>query len=117
MNFELPEKGKEVSLENIKKICGHYSLNDLWRKIEKNPPHKKFRCDGCSMWFDSCCGVSFYPACFIHDLKYWAGYPGECEERLTADREFKNDLIGLGCCWCLAKLMYWSVRIFFNFPI
>ena len=48
----LPEKNKEVSLPEIKEICVAYGLNELWAKIEKDPPKKPFKSDGCSMWFD-----------------------------------------------------------------
>ena len=27
------------------------------------------------MWPDKTNGKDIYPACFLHDLKYWAGYP------------------------------------------
>jgi hypothetical protein len=51
-----------------------------------------FKSDGCSAWPDEWQGVSLYPAAFVHDLKYWAGYPGEHVERLVADAELMIDV-------------------------
>ena len=81
--FELPKLGEEVPLSRIKEICAHYGLHALWAKIEKDPPAQPFKSDGCTGWFDDWRGVSLYPAGFMHDLKYWAGYPGEDVERLA----------------------------------
>ena len=36
--MELPEKNREVPLNKIKEICLAYSLSDLWKKIEQDPP-------------------------------------------------------------------------------
>ena len=68
--MDLPKKGKEVALSKIKEICEFYGLHDLWNKIEKDPPPKPFKSDGCSMWFGSWQGITLFPACFLHDLKY-----------------------------------------------
>lgn len=40
--MELPDKNKEVSLPEIKKICEAYGLIALWDKIENDPPAKPF---------------------------------------------------------------------------
>ncbi len=80
----LPAMNEEVPLPRIKEICDYYGLHDLWRKIEKDPPVRSFKSDGCTGWFDDWKGVSLYPAGFLHDLKYWSGYPGEDVERLVA---------------------------------
>ena len=109
--MKLPEKNKEVSLEEIKEICLDRGLNELWAKIEKDPPKKPFKSDGCSMWFDTWKGISLYPACFLHDLKYWAGYPGEDVERLIADAELMTDVARLLDSTEMAETMFHGVRI------
>ena len=109
--MKLPEKNKEVSLKEIKEICKSYGLTDLWAKIEKDPPKKPFKSDGCSMWFDTWKDISLYPACFLHDLKYWAGYPGEDVERLIADAELMIDVARLLGSTEMAETMFHGVRI------
>ena len=109
--MKLPEKNKEVSLTEIKEICEDYGLTELWAKIEKDPPKKPFKSDGCSMWFDTWKGISLYPACFLHDLKYWAGYPGEDVERLVADAELMIDVARLLGSTEMAETMFHGVRI------
>jgi hypothetical protein len=109
--MELPGKGEEVGLDRIREICEHYGLHQLWRKIERDPPRSPFRSDGCSMWFDSWFGVSLYPACFLHDLKYWAGYPGEDVERLIADAELMIDVARLLNDTRMAETMFHGVRL------
>lgn len=64
----LPPSGEEVPLARIKDICAFYGLRDLWRKIERDPPARPFKSDGCTGWFDDWKGVSLYPAGFLHDL-------------------------------------------------
>jgi hypothetical protein len=78
-------------LSILSKKGNSYTI-ELWAKIEKDPPKKPFKSDGCSMWFDTWKGISLYPACFLHDLKYWAGYPGEDVERLISDAELMMDV-------------------------
>lgn len=109
--MKLPNKGEEVSLAKIKEICEHYELRDLWKKIEQDPPPKTFKSDGCSMWFDTWKGVDLYSACFLHDLKYWAGYDGEAVERLAADAELMIDVARLLNETTMAETMFLGVRI------
>ena len=109
--IELPPKEAEVPLSKIKEICEAYSLPELWDKIEHDPPPKAFKSDGCSLWFDEWKGVSLYPACFLHDLKYWAGYPGEDVERLVADAELMIDVAKLLSSTQMAETMFHAVRI------
>jgi hypothetical protein len=109
--MELPKKGEEVPIPKIKEICQFYGLHDLWRKIEKDPPPKPFTSDGCSMWFDSWKGISLYSACFVHDLKYWAGYPNENVERLVADAELMIDVARLLDSTEMAETMFHGVRV------
>lgn len=109
--MELPAIGEEVSLEQIKEICDFYGLNELWLKIERDPPSKPFKSDGVTGWFDSWRGVSLYPAGFLHDLKYWAGYPGEEVERLIADAELMIDVARLLGSTEMAETMFHGVRV------
>ena len=83
--MKLPAIGEEVPLPKIKEICEHYGLIELWRKIERDPPTQPFKSDGCTGWVNEWRGISIYPAGFLHDLKYWSGYPGEEVARLIVD--------------------------------
>jgi len=107
----LPEKGEEVPFPKIREICEHFGLQELWAKIAKDPPPLPFRSDGCSLWLDSWQGVSIYPACFLHDLKYWAGYPGEEVDRLIADAELMIDVARLLKDTVMAEIMFRGVRV------
>lgn len=109
--MELPGKDEVVELPKIEEICEHYGLRDLWEKIEKDPPPKPFKSDGCTMWFDSWGGKSLYSACFLHDLKYWAGYPGEHVERLVADAELMIDVARILGTTQMAETMFRGVRL------
>ncbi len=109
--MELPGKGEVVSLEKIREICNHFGLTDLWDKIEKDVPEKPFKSDGCSLWFDTWKGIDLYPACFLHDLKYWAGYPEEVVERLVADAELMIAVARLLGTTAMAETMFLGVRL------
>jgi hypothetical protein len=109
--FALPAIGEEVTLPRIKEICAHYQLPGLWAKIERDPPVRPFKSDGVTGWFDSWRGVSLYPAGFLHDLKYWAGYPGEEVERLVADAELMIDVARLLNSTEMAETMFHGVRL------
>jgi hypothetical protein len=109
--MELPAINEEVSLDRIKEICAHYHLEDLWKKIETDPPARVFKSDGCTGWVDSWKGVDIYSACFLHDLKYWAGHPGEDVDRLVADAEMMIDVARLQNSTNLAEVMFHGVRV------
>ncbi len=110
-SITLPALGEEVPLPRIKEICESYGLHDLWRKIERDPPIHPFKSDGCTGWFDDWRGVSLYPAGFLHDLKYWAGYQGEEVERLVADAELMIDVARLLGSTPMAETMFHGVRL------
>jgi hypothetical protein len=110
-SITLPKIGEEVSLPRIKEICAFYGLHELWRKIERDPPSRAFKSDGCTGWFDDWKGVSLYPAGFLHDLKYWAGYPGEDVERLVADAELMIDVARVLRSTVMAETMFHGVRV------
>lgn len=109
--MKLPAIDEVVPLETIEAICRHHGLVGLWRKIEKDPPLLPFSSDGCTGWVNEWCGVSIYPACFLHDLKYWAGYPGEEVERLVADAELMIDVARLLGGTNMAEVMFHGVRV------
>ncbi|HSI10258.1 MAG: hypothetical protein ACAH89_14265 [Rariglobus sp.] len=109
--IELPPIGAEVPLTRIKEICAFYGLHALWQKIERDPPVRPFKSDGCTGWFDEWNGVSLYPAGFLHDLKYWAGYPNEDVERLVADAELMIDVARLLGSTKMAETMFHGVRV------
>lgn len=109
--YRLPAIGATVSLEEIAAICAHYELPGLAARIAKDPPAKPFVSDGCTGWVNEWQGVSIYPACFLHDLKYWAGYPGEDVERLAADAELMVDVARLLKGVRMAEVMFNGVRI------
>ncbi|MEY3220038.1 MAG: hypothetical protein RIT27_1395 [Pseudomonadota bacterium] len=109
--MELPKINEEVSLEKLKDICAYFNLPALWKKIEQDPPPRPFKSDGCTYWFNEWKGVDIYPACFLHDLKYWAGYPHEEVERLIADAELMIDVAKLLHSTKMAETMFFGVRI------
>lgn len=109
--MQLLGKGDEVPLAKIKEICESHGLSELWTKIERDPPPKPFKSDGCSMWLDTWQGISLYRACFLHDLKYWAGHPGENVERLVADAELMMDVARLLGSTEMAETMFHGVRV------
>ena len=109
--MQLPKINEEVSLDKIKEICESYKLPELWGKIEKDPPAQVFSSDGCTMWPDITGGKDIYPACFLHDLKYWAGYPGEDVERLVADAELMIDVARIRKSTKMAETMFQGVRV------
>ncbi len=57
------------------------------------------------------CEPFLYPAGFLHDLKYWAGYPGEDVERLVADAELMIDVARLLGSTQMGETMFHGVRI------
>lgn len=109
--MKLPVVNEEVPLKNIKEICEYYGLHELWKKIEKAPPVSTFSSDGCTMWPDITNGKDIYPACFLHDLKYWAGYPNEDVERLIADAELMIDVAKIRASTKMAETMFHGVRV------
>ena len=109
--FALPAINAPVSPAEIAAICAHYELPALAARIRNDPPAKPFVSDGCTGWVNEWQGVSIYPACFLHDLKYWAGYPGEDVERLVADAELLMDVARLLGGVRMAEVMFHGVRM------
>ena len=109
--FPLPAIYEVVDLPTLKKICAHYGLGALWAKIDRDPPPLPFKSDGASGWFNEWKGVSLYPAAFLHDIKYWAGYAGEEVERLVAGAELMIDVARLLGSTEMAETMFHGVRL------
>lgn len=109
--MELPKRDEVVSLAKIEEICRFHGLHDLWEKIRADPPARPFVSDGCSSWVDSWKGIDIYPACFRHDLKYWAGRPGEDLERLKADCSLMLEVAEVTNDIRLAETMFFGVRL------
>lgn len=109
--MELPVPGQQVPLTRVEEICAHFHLTELWKTIASDPPARPFCSDGCSLWFDKWKGYDLYPACFIHDLKYWAGYPGEEVERLIADAELMIAVARIMGSVKMAEIMFAGVRV------
>jgi hypothetical protein len=109
--MQLPPINEVVPLEKLREICLHYGLAALWAKIERDPPKKPFASDGCTGWFNEWRGISLYPACFLHDVKYWCGRPGESVDRLVADAELMIDIARALNSTEMAEVMFRGVRI------
>ena len=80
-------------------------------KIKNDPPKISFSSDGCSIWMNRWNGTSIYPACFLHDIKYWAGYEDDDVDRLIADAELLIDVATLLNSTGMAETMYNGVRL------
>ena len=107
----LPKENVTVSLPDIEKICQDFELPELWEKIAADPPMQPFQSDGCTAWFDQWQGKDLYPACFKHDLYYWAGYPDESIARLRADTELMLDVAIILNNTAMAETMFHGVRL------
>jgi hypothetical protein len=110
-SYALPAINTPVSPAQIAAICAHYELPALGTRIATDPPARPFVSDGCTGWVNEWQGVSVYPACFLHDLKYWAGYPGEEVERLAADAELMVDVARMLGGVRMAEIMFNGVRL------
>ena len=109
MIIKLPGIGEIVPNDEIERICLVMGLDDLWRKIWEDPPLKPFKSDGCSLWPDTWGDYDLYPACFVHDIKYWAGYKNERSARLKADLELALEILEITNNCSLALLMFRGV--------
>ena len=63
------------------------------------------------MWMNDWNGTSIYPACFLHDIKYWSGREKEDVDRLIADAELLIDVATLLKATGMAETMYSGVRL------
>jgi len=111
MSFEnLPPSGKPVSIDELKDICANYKLFNELQILTNDPPKTLFICNGCTKWPDEVDGISIYPACFFHDLRYYLGYKGDSVSRLRADIELMQDVLNLTHNVIMAELMFTGVR-------
>ena len=110
----VPPKGEIVPIDDIRTLCQAKGLPDLWSRIEADRPVNPFKSDGCTAFFDQIAGINIYPACFFHDLKYWAGYPEVTPEeyrlRFIADGELMTDVVLLGADPFIGVTMFHGVR-------
>jgi len=109
MMIKLPGIGVIVPNDEIGRICLAMGLDELWRKIWRDPPIHPFKSDGCSLWPDKWGDYDLYPACFVHDIKYWCGYRVERSARLKADLELALDVLDITDDCQLALLMFRGV--------
>jgi hypothetical protein len=111
----VPAKGQVVAIPELLRLCAAKGLHRLVARIEADPPPKPFRSDGCSLFFNAIAGIDIYPACFFHDIKYWAGFPNaspsEQLERFIADAELMIDVASLGVDLFVAETMFRGVRV------
>jgi hypothetical protein len=76
----------------------------------KEIPPRPFVFDGCTLFLDGFLDSSFLSACLEHDIAYY--YGGSKEERLMADRVFKEAIGQSGKAGMVFKYpMYWGVRL------
>ena len=115
--IELPNIGETVTTENALKLCVHYGLNHLAKRIEDNPDlYKEWEFDGCSMTPDEIVSElikvpSLTEICLKHDLGYAYGDPGNEKERKAVDMKFQNELLSAGASEFAAKVMFDAVRL------
>jgi hypothetical protein len=115
--IELPNIGETVTTESALKLCVHYGLNHLARRIEDNPDlYKEWEFDGCSMTPDKILSElikvpTLTEICLKHDLGYAYGDPGNQKERKTVDIRFQNELLSAGASEFAAKVMFDAVRL------
>jgi hypothetical protein len=112
---DLPPKGSVVPLDRILQLCEARGLHRTVKRVKDSPPPKPFKSDGCSLFFDQIAGISIYPACFFHDIKYWSGFPTlsneEQLERFIADAELMIDVAALGVDLLVAETIFRGVRV------
>jgi len=121
MNPENIKLGDIITVEVGLKLCKHFNLNYLVKRIESNPErYRSFEFDGCSCvpdrmmffltrkrWQDIT-----YKCCLPHDLAYAYGAPDDESERAAVDSVFHSNLIMLsGMYGWVAKLFYLAVRL------
>jgi len=76
----------------------------------KEAPPRSFVFDGCTLFLDGFGDSSFLSACLDHDIAYY--YGGTQEERLMADKIFKDDISQSGQVGKVFQYpMYWAVRL------
>jgi hypothetical protein len=118
MAFTLPAVGDTISADRARALCQHYGLSRLETRISSARPDdfKDWVFDGASMLPDDQVAEHFHIPHLIeialkHDLKYAYGEPGNHDERLSADQDFRQDLLADGADRAVAEAMFQSVRL------
>ena len=118
MAITLPAVGNTISLDRARALCQHYGLAHLVTRITSARPgeFKDWVFDGASMLPDDQVAELFHIPHLIeialkHDLKYAYGEPGNDNERLRADQDFRQDLLADGTNPVVAEAMFQSVRL------
>jgi hypothetical protein len=99
-------------------LCKHYGFRHLVARIEEDRDvFQDWSFDGASMIPDDLVSeVASIPnlteIVLKHDLKYAYGEPDNKEEKLKADKEFKEELLNDGASPEIAKLMFKAVDLF-----
>lgn len=100
--MKLPNIGDTVSTEKALKLCRHFGLDYLAKRIAANPEcYKPWKFDGCSCLPDELMGLFTgcdwrditFKCCLPHDLCYGYGELGNDIERKQVDIKFYNDLV------------------------
>lgn len=115
--FTLPAIGDTISVDRARALCQHYGLANLVTRISTRPgDFKDWVFDGASMLPDDQVAEHFHIPHLIeialqHDLKYAYGEPGNHDERLRADQDFRQALLVDGADPAVAEAMFKSVRL------
>ena len=100
--MKYPEIGDIVTTEQALKLCKHFNLDYLIKRIETHADqYKEWKFDGCSCVRDKKLGLFTgcdwrditNKCCLPHDLCYGYGEPGNDIERKRVDLKFYSDLV------------------------
>lgn len=100
--MELPEIGSTITTREALRLCEHYRLDYLVKRLTNSPDlFKSWEFDGCSCladksldFFTGCKWERItYRCCLPHDLCYAYGEPGNTIERKRVDLKFYSDLV------------------------
>lgn len=114
----IPKINDKITTDIAIELCRHYGFEYLVSRIEGNKDHfKNWVFDGASMVPDELLSKlakipNLTEIALKHDLKYAYGLPGDKEEKLKADQQFKADLLKDGASDEIAGLMFQAVDIF-----
>ena len=119
--MKLPEIGDNVTTEQALKLCEHFKLDYLVKRIQENPAkYKNWVFDGCSCLRDEKLGFITgcdwrditFKCCLPHDLCYGYGENGNEIERERVDLKFYSDLVTkAGMAKWMASAFLAGVRI------
>ena len=110
--MKLPAIGDTITTKKALRLCSHYRLDYLVKRIESNPKnYKSWKFDGCSMLPDKLIAAltkidTLTEICLRHDLRYAYGEPGNNEERLRADYILGLDLLDGGASSIVSKAFF-----------